>query len=233
MTTETIHGGFLKTLIRVAGLATDLTMPACQRKVRSVVIEFGGRPGPVDVAVTAIRAESSLVGIVPSVTVRAVERRVPVSRVQAVTAQATNQHVRARKCEVGLVVVKGLIVQADYVVLPTLVIGVATPALASRYPPHASMVSLTRLYVRGNILVAIETESVLTAFTEKRMTTTTVRFVLGVSLDQWTWHHQPLKHTGPLASRKGRHHHRRGDGRQASPTRAYDHPRMCSPDAQE
>ena len=132
----------------------------------------------------AFGPQASCVRIILLVTGDAIRGRFPHPLPRLVAARARDTRMSALEQEIRQIMAKCLRIQSDNVGLPSLVIGVAGPALAFPDRRVPAVESLSLCDIGSNRLVAIDTETRLRLLRERFMALRAVFLELGVPLDE-------------------------------------------------
>lgn len=188
MAGKTLHRRILIPLVRMAGGADDLFMSIDERKIGGAVVEFALGPGGGGMAVGALLTEIALVDILLFVTIDAQAGRFAPGLVLFVAAVALDTFMRAVQGIVGLGVIEKFFVEQDDLGITALMVGMARTAGRIANLVGAAMVTLARLDVGIDFLMAVQAKGILGGFAKTLVATGALALFFGVALDELAWH---------------------------------------------
>ena len=119
--------------------------------------------------------------------------RLPILQVGCVTTFALDSRMGAQEREIRGSVIEILLIQPDYVLVPTLVIGMTMLAFGAFYLAALSMEPGRVIDIVGDVLVACQTEPDLRRFLEGLMAIPAILFVFLMALNHLARHHELFK----------------------------------------
>ena len=196
-------GCALEFRIRMTVLAGDIAVHAGQREFRLAVVKESFLPVAFTVTVGTAGAQSAFVLVVLAVAGETVRRRVTELDLGlvAIVARDLGVGMCPLEPEVGECVIERFFVERRDIHRATLVFGVAVAALLVLDP---AVITLFLGDVFGDILVAIEAQTVLRGFFEARMAVFTVAFQVGMPGNQLAGHQYAFERLGVRGMRQAR-----------------------------
>lgn len=182
----TISGGFLVIVVLVAINTLHIGMFSLQREFGGVVVKTGLFPVVLGVTVTALGAKAGLVHIVFLVAGITIQGRFAVTFAAHMAFLAIGRAVFAFEHEVGLVVVKLLLVKVRNLRIAAFVVGVA--GAAHRFG-QAPVVTRLVAHVGPHILVAGHAQTILRLAVQFDVALFAVFLDLGMALDDLARRH--------------------------------------------
>lgn len=166
-----------------------------------VVIEVGMAPGSRVVARAAIAAELAFVRLLFLVAVHAFRRGLPIGLPGNVTARASDAGMRIPQGEIRTIVVKLTATQFNYVRAATEMLGVAPAALRGRDAREMSVIAALRRNVRGDVLVAVQTQARLALAVAAVVAERALLLVFRMGIGELARHEQRLRVHGTTSRR--------------------------------